>query len=334
MPRPPEGSKVLHQTFLSLLRALGKAGARPKHFEFILRNVNFQDESFHLPSYLQQAIVPVLQGIKTLFLDLGPESVPLSYPFHPQNLYQNYHLRYFLSEVVGVEHLRLNFAFSRSRADGGRNFLQWLGEAPIQSKVVESSAFGRPPSVALSHLRQLDIGQVTLDGGLLLSVIEKFGATLEILSLHKVTLEKLDPDAEEAKVNLWTAFFKKLLDTKVNLNAINMTSLQQAWRKPNLRRNVSFKDSMPPYIRRWAGTNMQSALRDFAAQAEVVWQDGDSSLESDHENGYGSVSDSEDEGMGDMFIVEEDDEEVDEEDEEEDGSDGSNIPLAFLSGIH
>ena len=304
------------------MRALGKSHSLPKRFEFILRGVRFHDFSFYIPHYLQQSFLPILNNLTTLFLDLGPDMMPPTFQENRESKCPHYHLRHFLAETPNLEHLRVNFSSGISEFYDS-SFLKWLSEPVgivLQSQnhnILKSFEF--PRTIALCRLRQLDIGEIKVEAEVLLSVVEKFKGSLETLSMHKVCIENIDRNATNAKSNLWAEFFKELSYITVNLRAINMTSLQQVWRRRHSCRDVNFKGSSPPNSRRWAGTNMQSALRDFVAQVEVVWEFGDSNFpnfEPKSESYEDNMSDEgDDDGMVDVFIVDPDNSSDDQDDE-------------------
>ncbi len=252
------------RVFLNLLRALGKAGSRPKRFEVILRHTGrLYDHAFNIPEYFKSSIEPVLANLRTLFLDLNfacppthvlVDGVPAECP--------SYLLRKFLSKVHQLEHLRMNFQnFQEERTN---DVLTWLSQpasnvSPSTSPAEELPEAPRP--ICLANLRQLDIGMTTVEPKFLLSLLRKYRATLRNISFHKVTLLQPDSVKSEEKVNLWVAFFQQLLRLDLKLSAINLSSLAQC--QMGKHKPIVFEDSRHHSSRSWAGSDVQSGLRDF-----------------------------------------------------------------------
>lgn len=297
--------------FLALLLSLGRSGRRPKGFESILRNLSLPDNAFNLPTYLQPIIVPVLDSIRTLFLDLSSLPVPLSSTSSPTTRCSSYYLPKFLVYTPNLEHLRLNFT-SYQKELNPQDFLGWLG-CPVGFAPASFAKFKIPTSVQLPRLRQLDVGMIELESIVLHNLVLKFRTSLQILSLHKVCIAPPKVDNARSQTNLWAEFFNDISSLNVNLTTINMTSLIQAWGHSGQRRSVTFKDSKVPYVRHWSGTNTQSALRDFASQVEIRWMPNDSASESAHSSGEGESDEHSEDEDG---ITDEDDVSQNEEDED------------------
>jgi hypothetical protein len=120
-------ANYLCHVFLNILRALGKACSRPKHFEVILRNSRLHDHAFNLPKYVEPIVNPVPANLRTLFLDLNSnfpamqvdiDDIPTRCP--------SYFLKNFLSRVTQLEHLRLNFLLHVGEETN--DLLSWLSE--------------------------------------------------------------------------------------------------------------------------------------------------------------------------------------------------------------
>jgi hypothetical protein len=275
--------------FLSLLRALGKAGSRPKDFEVILRESALFDHAFNIPKYVDTIIQPVLDNLRTLLLDLNAEFAPayINVDNTPTEC-PNYLLRTFLSRLPALEHLRLNFRFFRGEETS--NVLSWLSKPvsvatpniPSGTSLLES-----PKPIEFAMLRQLDIGMVTVEPKILVDIVEKHQATLRTISLHKVALLQSDP-TKSSLDNLWAKFFGQLAKLDLKLTGVKMSLLSQKspW-KHNIHQ-ITFKDSRDPKSREWGGTNVQSCLKDFIANVVVSGadQDTESSHSSESEEEY------------------------------------------------
>jgi hypothetical protein len=281
-PHGPTGlldqAEYLSRVFLSLLRSLGKAGSRPKNFEIILRESSIYDHAFNLPHYVDVLVQPVLGNIRTLLLDLNAEykpayvnvnNVPTECP--------DYLLRTFLSRLLELEHLRLNFRFFRGETS---NLLSWLSKpvpATTPNTTAATSLLESPQPIEFTKLRQLDIGMVPVEPRVLLDIIQKHRATLRSISLHKVSLLQTEP-TKSTRDNLWAKFFGQLSKLDLKLTSMKMSLLSQ--KRTNHMRTVTFKDSRDPRSREWGGTDVQSCLRDFIANVVIDGPDHDT--ESSH----------------------------------------------------
>ncbi len=169
-----------NRVFLSLLRALGIASAKPERYEVILRRATLDDLAFNLPKYLEHPVRPVLSNIRTLFLDFSSYSHVVQVDIDDKKVIcANYHLRKFLAEVSQLEHLRLNF--HAGRYDGRPNvddLLSWLAK-PVSSDFKGHTSSTKPrfpyiQPVQFENLRELEIGKVSADSKVLLSLIRKY----------------------------------------------------------------------------------------------------------------------------------------------------------------
>jgi hypothetical protein len=284
-PHGPTGlldqAEYLSRVFLSLLRSLGKAGSRPKNFEIILRESSIYDHAFNLPNYVDVLVQPVLGNMRTLLLDLNAEykpayvnvnNVPTECP--------NYLLRTFLSRLLELENLRLNFRFFRGEDDS--SLLSWLSKpvsATTPNTTAATSLPESPQPIEFTKLRQLEIGMITVEPRILLDIIQKHRATLRSISLHKVSLLQTDP-TKSSRDNPWAKFFGQLSKLDLKLTSMNMSLLSQKSESTNPFRPVTFKDSRDLKRREWGGTDVQSCLRDFIANLVINGPDHDT--ESSH----------------------------------------------------
>jgi hypothetical protein len=261
----PDQANYLSYVFLNILRALGKAHSRPKHFEVILRNSRLQDHAFNLPKYIEPIVQPVLTNLHTLFLDLTSEFPPVQVnmndvPFECRS----YLLKRFLSRVPQLEHLRLNFQFDTNQETN--NVLSWLSQSAsviLSNNPSVTSLLENPQPVNFTNLRQLDIGMVTIELDILLAILQKYRATLRTISLRKVSLLQAKPVNSGGKLNVWGKFFARLSKLNLKLSAIDLSYLSQEQIGKQDIQSITFKDSSDPHSKRWAGKDMQSGLRDF-----------------------------------------------------------------------
>ena len=255
-------ANYLSRIFLGLLRALGKAHAQPKHFHVILRESSLHDHAFNLPKYVEPIIQKVLANLRTLFLDLNSDFPPTQVDIGnvPKGC-SSYLLRKFLSRVFLLEHLRLNFRFYE---EGEANdLLLWLSKPvpAIASNITSGTSRLEPPQpIDLTKLRQLDIGMIVIESQILLAIIRKYRASLRTISFHKVSLSEAPSTLSVDSVNLWAKFFDQLSKLGLNLTAINLSFISQG--NEHIQ-SITFKDSSNPNSKIWAGTDLQSGLRDF-----------------------------------------------------------------------
>lgn len=280
---PVDSGSYPNRIFLNLLRALGKAGATPKNYEVILRQISLEDPAFNVPKYVEASIRAPLTNLRSMFLDLSPNFPALQVDLDSkQTSCVNYFLLGFLSKLTRLEYLRLNF---RAYPDNVRNdVLSWLSkDASVVTPgkpVSEPSLPKFPPSVDFAHLRQLDIGMILVEPAVLVAIIKKYRATLRAISLHKVTLLEDESVKAETRVNLWSKLFGQLakLDVKLDFLSISWPSQSQPYRKHY--RVVRFKKTSDPLVKKWAGTNIQSGLRDFVSDTVIERLDKDTDVES------------------------------------------------------
>jgi hypothetical protein len=283
-PDPQSLANYASRMLLNLLRALGKADSFPKHFEVILRESSLPDQAFNLPPYVEPVIHDVLANLRTLYLDLNSGSLEFNVEVNGRPIKdQSYLLKRFLAKVPQLEHLRLNFY----SYDPGQphlyapkyetsNVLLWLSQkvpdiiSPLSSN---SQLLQTPPPVAFTQLRELDIGMSITEPKILLSIVQKFKATLRVISLHRITLLETGSAAGKPRINLWAKFFRDLAKLNPNFSEMNMSYLSQAQPGCEHLRRIEFKGARNPSIRKWAANDIQSGLRDLVEEAVVLGLD-------------------------------------------------------------
>jgi hypothetical protein len=288
---PPDNENTC-RIFLNLLRALGKAKSRAKEFQVILRHSCLQDYVFYLPRHTDYLVGPALANLSTLFLDLGATQGPFMDLENQASECPAYYLRKFLAKSPKLEHLRLNFRsfrVTRANLNGANEFLSWLAKSTVSGgayKVVPTaSGLETPPPVELTLLRQLDIGMATVSPEMLLSLMQKFQASLCTISLHKVIL--LDHDSEKVtdKVNLWSKVFSEISKLSLKLTAMNLSLLSQELTDRKGPQYLSFNNSRDRKVRKWSGVDVQSGLRDIQADMEIDWKGYDTDGLKSNESG-------------------------------------------------
>lgn len=290
----------LGRTFLSLLRALGKAGSQPTHFQVILRESSLDDRVFSVPKYSEGIVLPVLANLRTLFLDIN-NIFPTSFVSDDNQPTQcpNYLLRNFLAQVHQLEHLRLNFhSYGR---EWSNNLLAWFAmpvSTPASNTISDKSdntqetlLLAAPPPIKFHSLKQFDIGMTYINPEIMVELIQKYQATLRIISFHKVSLWRTEPVKRGDSVDVWGEFFTQLSKLDLKLSAVNMSFIAQVLLGPERIQQIRFEGSRNPLVRNWAGTDIQSGLRDFISEIKVD-RSGDESETSESDNSNSELSDS------------------------------------------
>jgi hypothetical protein len=268
-------AKHLSRVFINVLRAIGKAGSRPRHYEVILRQSSLHDHAFNLPKYVGPLVQPVLDNLRTLLLDLNADFPPVHVDVKdmPTECH-NFLLRTFLSRLPELEHLRLNFRFYHDQETS--NLLSWLSSpvsAATSNSASATSLLESPQPIEFTKLQRLDIGIIKVEPQVLFDIIRKHRATLRIISFHKVTLLPINPT--KPGDNLWAKFFGQLLKLDLKLTCVNMSFLAQEQVGKHPLRPITFKDSGNFHSRNWGGTDVQSCLRDYIANVVVEGPDHD-----------------------------------------------------------
>jgi hypothetical protein len=181
------GMNSTSRMFSTVIYALGKAGCKVAAIEVILRkSQGLYDTAFNIPSIILPTVRPVLNELRTLLLTLDISN-------HGDGLFRAPETGEFLALARNLEHLRVNFV-NNPRQAGHPPILDWLSEPvsvsddvdyPMQRRLLKTL---RAPPIPLRHLRQLDLGMLTVDRHVIWALLRKFAPTLQGLSLHKITL--------------------------------------------------------------------------------------------------------------------------------------------------
>ncbi|KAI2472993.1 hypothetical protein F4781DRAFT_257636 [Annulohypoxylon bovei var. microspora] len=309
--RPPHAPLEVHatyisHTFLAILRSLGNAKEthQAPELQVILRACYLPPPSFNIPRYLEPTILPVLQDLKVLFLDLGPVSFSKLTVSNGGRLegftYAGLPLARFLSKMPSLEHLRLNFR--DCNISESKDILQWFAQVPQSSSIVSDgqdidNVQGRIPKLstpAFPRLKKLDIGMVTVGLPLLLSVLKRYKSSLRAISLHKVTLDSPSRQVS-GKVNLWCKLFSQTTKLGLALDSIHLSFIRQRYN--NISYSVEFKrpdhgPNIHPFCKGWTGFDLERASQEFIDSMIIHWpddeemEDDEISLESDEDLGW------------------------------------------------
>ncbi|KAI1633374.1 hypothetical protein F4809DRAFT_623378 [Biscogniauxia mediterranea] len=325
-----DSSKYVCHVFLMMLRALGNARGfqpSPTRLEVILRRCQLPDRAFSIPRYLEDKILPVLAGLKALFVVhnynfpgfMVADENGTSAKNYPMFLLSN-----FLLKTPALEHLRLNF-------DGHDNtlaemLLEWLAQKPRDSSASipigsRTSPTGLPlipPSPELPYLAHLEIGAATVRYQTLLAVYEKFKPTLRSISLHKVSLLHPRPQDQD-KTNLWAKLCNQMAKLDLALTNIKLSYVSQQHEGLSHRCPVNFSGMANPYVKEWTGSDLGHALKEFVDSLKVHWLEDQ--IEDDEEED--DLDDDEDEEA----VTSDSDE--DEEEDDDDDDDLLAAPMTF-----
>ncbi|EKD17919.1 F-box domain-containing protein [Drepanopeziza brunnea f. sp. 'multigermtubi' MB_m1] len=295
---------LMNHVFMGVLRGAGKSSSPSKGLglEVIMRRGSFTDTVLSLPPYVLPVLRPVLRHLRVLFLDLSSNTGCIQLNINGiATKCPNYFLMKFLSETTELDHLRLNFRSTWGSKSGG-DFLSWLSKSAPTDLATPTQISELPRPVDFKHLRRIDIGMFEVEPNAVLATMRKFQATIETISLHRLTLTNTDVLAAGERVNLWAKLFGQLAKLDLNLKGINMSHLaQHVIDRGNVHvKEVTFKDSKWPRTRNWAGTGTQSALRDFKDMVIVVRLNENSESDSSENDSEQSTTDrNPDEDSGD-----------------------------------
>ncbi|KAI1416739.1 hypothetical protein F5Y13DRAFT_185579 [Hypoxylon sp. FL1857] len=264
------------RTFWTILRAMGKAKEMSSlpQLEVILRNSWLPDDAFSIPRYFEPTILPVLQNLKVLFLDLGHNSFPTIISTEGRQKNHSFlHLAAFLSKALSLEHLRLNFR--NCPGSEARDILQWFADVPTPSEYLplalgnQSNVPGNLPELPhtpqFPHLVQLDIGMVEIELPLLLAIYMRYRESLRKISLHRVTLHS-PPKSPPRPPNSWREFLHHITRLDFNLSTLRLSSLKE--RCKNSHSTLEFKfpgqrEGEDRSTREWNGRDWNYASREF-----------------------------------------------------------------------
>jgi hypothetical protein len=311
-------TRFVSHVFTNLMYALGTAGRTPPRFEVLLRQqpAGLPDSAFHLANFMYPAVKPVLQNLKALFLTLNLSD--MSNRTHntynggiPVGSVANRPLCHFLSCTPNLTHLRLNF--QKFHVSDNRAFMQWLAVPPASTPDAQEGgptqmSFSEPTPVNLPHLTALDLGQLDISKDILLSVISKFAAKLERLSLWRITIDAGPPVLYDPKPNFWSRFLKEL----AAMPQLEMTYLKMGALTQN-KCAVAFKsevggNSQSETAREYSGREMKRFISTLAQDVTVdlppdLYRDSDAGASSSDQE----MDDEEAEGDDSIHDDDEDD---------------------------
>jgi hypothetical protein len=303
------GSSFTTRIFQIVVHALGKAKRNPRAIEVLLRHNILSDRGLYIPDYMRPTILPVLQNLKTLLLNISVSTMDLHTHSNGTRVLSppGRSLRRFLGCTVNLTHLRLNFE-KQPQWVYNEQFLLWLSLPPPASSGLQEFNHLNPDPIALPLLAQLDLGQMNVEPHYILNVIQKFAPTLRDLSFWRMSL-RTQSAAQSPGINLWAGLFSKLTTMPhLQLNHLLVGFISQDrvhvnFKTPDIEDAplLKKKDSM--------GKEMSVFLKELEEEAVVLWpnvinDDGDSDED---------MEDDEDQIEG----LDDEDDDDDEEEEEE-----------------
>lgn len=276
--RYSEDEEYISHLFLTSLRALKNAKMTncPTRFEVILRHNNLPDLAFSIPRCVEPDILPVLQDLKVLFLDLGRSTFPPRVVKKGATTedFPGLLLAVFLSKLQSLIHLRLNFRDCSHNAT--TPFFKWLAQSSLdtsQDSTPPTSSQGAsvgnelqsrvpqlPQAPSLPLLEELNIGMVTVSPVSLLNILGRYRSSLRRICLHKVILQHSASASQAANGgNLWASFLRQTARPGTKLTAIELSELKQHHNHDAIR--VEFRDPSNMklrtgvYRKRWVGSD-------------------------------------------------------------------------------
>ncbi|KAM5344801.1 hypothetical protein ACJ41O_010663 [Fusarium nematophilum] len=297
--------------FSAVLYALGLAEARPKGIVYMSRHGNhLRDFAFNIPPYLERLVVPVLEGLEKLHIDIdliGENSGSFYSPPSPFPSAADLHLRRFLIRPKNLKHLRING--THSSAAGPGILLSWLSQPgdPVipssSSPPRQGAASNIPPWVPppiFPHLEELNFGIMNVEAPHILGACRKFAPSLKRLELWKVTLLRHLPSDRAAgplpKISFWTKFLEQLRDIPgLDLRHIKVGFPQQQWIDRPSRSWVNFGG---PTVMQYTGPDWKHFVGEMVPKVKVNFPPDEESRSGESDESDEEVEDEED-GDGD-----------------------------------
>lgn len=187
------------QLFPLILTALSAANARPTSIEVFIRN----QEMLHPGSFASTdsfGTLPILNSLKTLMLSLSSRGLLNPSLTAEDAVIHEAPLRQFLTKLIAIVHLRLNFVRYENMAQSLLNWLIGLHDCSSIGKHIDWMV----SAPAFNTLRVLDIGMARVKPDTLVKVLGRFD--LQSFSLWKVVLIG---DAI-ATLDLWSRFLTRV----------------------------------------------------------------------------------------------------------------------------
>ncbi|KAI0840742.1 hypothetical protein F5Y06DRAFT_294005 [Hypoxylon sp. FL0890] len=296
--------------FWTILRALGKTERNTyPQLDVDLLSGYIPDIAFNIPRYLEPTILPVLEGLTVLYLDLG-QNVFQSLVSHGQGgcrTHAGFFLATFLSKTQSLICLRLRFLHCLDYQ--AVEILQWLAGLPVSPESPNSAVFVEsaqnmqgefpemPETPDFQHLQYLELGFVKVELPLLLAVYKRYQANMRVISLHTVTITN-SVDARTGKpVNMWARFLRRITKLRFELTGLRLCSLNLTYEGDKYMLRYKLRGQEPEgaaeWISDWTGTDWERAAHEVIGSMVVHWRgkahpsvgdDSDDDWDSDENN--------------------------------------------------
>ncbi|GAB0137459.1 hypothetical protein EsDP_00005723 [Epichloe bromicola] len=279
------------QAFAAVIYALGAAQARPRGIEIKSRSQNFlRDFAFNIPDFLQPSVVPILEGLEKLHLCIDPTWRFVFGEYHARGPLQGDLFLYeFLCHATNVKNLRINMHLAARIALP--NLLAWIG-GDFDSQASTDRTRQGDLVFSMPRLEKLSLGNISVDGPLLLKVVRKFAPSLKSLELWDADIvHRLPPDTPSTpapRENLWDSFLEKLTEVPgLDLKHFKAGRLRQCWDEDKPPAQVSFKGYGA--VCEYDGLNWKHFIGEIRPLLDGRWPE-----EHQHNNGEGEGTDDED----------------------------------------
>ncbi|KAH6893059.1 hypothetical protein B0T10DRAFT_265007 [Thelonectria olida] len=295
------------QVFAAVVAALGQAEARPSGIEVMARGRHHQIKNFafNIPPYMEHSVVPVVEHLENLHLDIDLTPRSWSNPGHRIQSEENFMLRKFLSYATRLKHLRLNGIQNENQDD--KPLLKWLASPSSASVDPNLPEVVTLPGPEFPRLEELNLGRMRMEGACILAVVRKFAPTLTRLELVNLTLEEELPPGHDwrdgdPKANFCLTFLAQLRDIPgLHLHHIGLRNVQQRFRMgARDKRKVSFNGEAHMA---YTGPDWRHFVSDMIPKTKVE-QEPETRNSNNPGNFYHQLDDAEDDGIWEQYALE------------------------------
>ncbi|KAI4869280.1 hypothetical protein F4820DRAFT_407779 [Hypoxylon rubiginosum] len=170
----------------NVLCALAKSGTKLKQLKIEI-GYSMNDDAYNMPGFMEEAILPVLVNLEALDLRHPDLDEPAVVCLKGQKLHKiyTYYLRKFLLRATQIKHLCL------VGTDGHSDLWEWLSD-PVSNEQYDGPRGLEPPiSPTFMNLYELTLKDclIPIPPNHLLTIIQKFSATMRELCLYRISLE-------------------------------------------------------------------------------------------------------------------------------------------------
>ncbi|KAI6093252.1 hypothetical protein F4821DRAFT_222517 [Hypoxylon rubiginosum] len=238
--------RISHASCLqNVLYALGKSGARPKQLDILFSKDFLSDDAFNLPSFMEEAVLPVLANIEALYITSPQlrERVVVC-PEQKLRKIRTYYTRKFLARLPQIKHLHIHGFYGVD----DDYFVEWLS-GPTDVLYDGPRVLQPPASPAFANLYKLELTDCSIYPNDLLALVQKFSTTLRELCLGSMTFFIMPGPSE------WPVFAAQLVKAGRHLEKIYFESVTLFMEDFNTMKKWDFS---------YAGNKMEEALHSLA----------------------------------------------------------------------